>query len=102
LPAKGKAEVLKLHYNAARIPRDAYRLMTAFDIVPPGRRLVIVRAFATHDAALVVDRKEWAYLTEYPGELDKGSFEFLLVPYNVVDALITGMGKPDWGEADGS
>lgn len=98
LPMRGKTRCLLLDYGAEEISRQTYERLRGFNVMPTGMRLVVVRQNGPFDAALVVDKREWDYLHEFPGELVKGSYRYLYVPQWAVDGLITGMGDPDWGD----
>lgn len=107
LPRKGKLDVLVRSYGAELITRRDYEGFERFACWPRGKRLVIVREFFSHDAALVIDRAEWDYLHNYPGELfpTKHKIQFMLMPVEAVDAMLTGSrgGGIDWGEeSDGT
>lgn len=99
LPTKQKAGALIRFYGAQELSRTEYEHLRGFDCWPTGMRLVIVIEQHYFDAALVVDKKEWDYLREFPGELkDSPRRRFFFVPQASVDGLISGAGKPDWGD----
>lgn len=94
LPQLGKADALKLHYDAKEIGTElGTRLLQADYPVPDEGPVLVIVVWRNpyFDAALYVDEKEHEYLRKYPGELaqreDRVPPRYLLVPRQYADEL---------------